>query len=68
MFEEGLEVTTRLLRSDTPVSFQGKYFSLDAILLPRPKRPTPILIGGNEERRKHSRLPRAMPTNGTGFM
>lgn len=48
MFEEGLEVTTRLLRSDTPVSFQGKYFSLDdAILLPRPKRPTPILIGGN---------------------
>ncbi len=48
MFEEGLEVTTRLLRSDTPVSFQGKHFSLDdAILLPRPKRPTPLLIGGN---------------------
>ncbi len=48
MFEEGLEVTTRLLRSDTPVNSQGKYFSLDdAILLPRPKRRTPILIGGN---------------------
>ncbi len=49
-FEEGLEVITRLLHSDTPVNFSGKYYPLqDAILLPRPKRPggPPILIGGN---------------------
>ncbi|MFN8531492.1 MAG: TIGR03560 family F420-dependent LLM class oxidoreductase [Anaerolineae bacterium] len=48
MFEEGLEVTIRLLRSDDPVKYSGRYFSLDdAILLPRPQRKTPILVGGN---------------------
>ncbi|MBZ0280204.1 MAG: TIGR03560 family F420-dependent LLM class oxidoreductase [Anaerolineae bacterium] len=48
MLEEALEITTRLLRSDTPVSYAGKHFTLDeAILLPRPARRTPILIGGN---------------------
>jgi F420-dependent oxidoreductase-like protein len=49
-FAEGLEVTTRLLRSDTPVMFEGAYYRLsEAILLPRPQRPggPPIVIGGN---------------------
>lgn len=49
-FEEGLEVITRLLRSDEPSSFSGKFYFLeDAILLPRPSRKggPPILIGGN---------------------
>jgi F420-dependent oxidoreductase-like protein len=53
-FEEGLEVITRLLRSDEPVSFQGSYYHIkDAILLPRPRRPggPPITIGGNGPRR-----------------
>jgi F420-dependent oxidoreductase-like protein len=53
-FQEGLEVTSRLLRSDAPVSFQGRYFRLhEAELLPRPQRPggPPILIGGNGPRR-----------------
>ena len=53
-FEEGLEVIARLSRSDTPVSFDGKYYQLrDAILLPRPQRPggPRLLIGGNGERR-----------------
>lgn len=53
-FEEGLEVITRLLHSDEPVSFAGNYYELhDAILLPRPQRPggPPILIGGNGEQR-----------------
>jgi F420-dependent oxidoreductase-like protein len=53
-FEEGLEVITRLLRSDEPVSFGGRYYRLnDAILLPRPQRPggPPILVGGNGPRR-----------------
>ena len=52
MLWDGLEVVTRLLRSDQPVSYQGKYFSLDgAILLPRPQRRTPILIGGKGPQR-----------------
>jgi len=48
-FEEGLQVVTRLLRSDVPVSFDGKYFQLrEALLLPRPQRRNGprILIGG----------------------
>jgi len=50
MFEDALEVTTKLLKSDTPVSYTGKHFSLEeAILLPRPQRPggPRLLIGGN---------------------
>lgn len=53
-FEEGLEVITRLLRSNEPVSFSGDFYRLhEAILLPRPARPggPPLLIGGNGERR-----------------
>jgi F420-dependent oxidoreductase-like protein len=53
-FGEALEVITKLLQSREPVSFAGKYYFLeDAILLPRPHRPSgpPILIGGNGPRR-----------------
>jgi F420-dependent oxidoreductase-like protein len=53
-FEEGLQVITRLLRSDEPVTFTGQYYRLhDAILLPRPRRPggPPIVIGGNGPQR-----------------
>ncbi len=53
-FQEGLEVITRLLRSDEPASFQGRYYTLhEAVLLPRPQRPggPPILIGGNGPQR-----------------
>lgn len=49
-FEEGLEVITRLLKSDEPVTYAGRFFQLqDAVLLPRPARAggPPILIGGN---------------------
>jgi F420-dependent oxidoreductase-like protein len=49
-FQEGLEVATRLLQSDKPVIFEGRYYRLhEAILLPRPQRPggSRILIGGN---------------------
>jgi F420-dependent oxidoreductase-like protein len=52
--EEGLEVLTRLLRSDEPVSFAGRFFQLrEAILLPRPARPggPRLLVGGNGPRR-----------------
>jgi len=53
-FHEGLEVITRLLKSDQPVSFEGSYFQLRAAsLLPRPLRPggPRLLIGGNGEKR-----------------
>ncbi len=52
--EEGLEVITRLLNSDTPVDFSGEFYRLkEAILLPRPQRRSgpPILIGGNGQQR-----------------
>lgn len=49
-FEEGLQVITRLLKSDETVTFDGKYYQLnEAVLLPRPQRAggPPIVIGGN---------------------
>jgi F420-dependent oxidoreductase-like protein len=52
--EEGLEVITRLLRSDGPSSFEGRFYRLrEAILLPRPQRPggPRIMIGGNGPKR-----------------
>jgi alkanesulfonate monooxygenase SsuD/methylene tetrahydromethanopterin reductase-like flavin-dependent oxidoreductase (luciferase family) len=53
-FEEGVEVISRLLHSDQPVTFSGNYFRIsDGILLPRPVRNggPPILIGGNGQHR-----------------
>ena len=53
-FGEGLEVLTRLLRSDEPVSYVGRFYQLrDAVILPRPQRAggPPILIGGNGVKR-----------------
>ena len=53
-FEEGLEVVTRLLRNDEPVSFDGEFYGLnDALLVPRSARPggTPVVVGGNGVRR-----------------
>jgi F420-dependent oxidoreductase-like protein len=53
-FEEGMEVLTRLLRSDDPVTFEGRFFHLrGAILLPRPQRTggPRICVGGNGAKR-----------------
>lgn len=53
-FEEGMEVVTRLLQSDEPVTFEGRYYQLrGAALLPRPQRPggPRILVGGNGGKR-----------------
>jgi F420-dependent oxidoreductase-like protein len=52
--QEGLEVITRLLRSDQPVTYAGRFYQLrGATLLPRPQRPSgpPIMIGGNGPKR-----------------
>lgn len=52
-FEEGMQVVTRLLQSDEPVTFEGQYYQLHgATLLPRPQRKDGprILIGGDGKR------------------
>ena len=50
--EEGLEIIHRLMRCEEPVSFQGRFFRLqEARLLPRPQRPTRILLGGKGPQR-----------------
>lgn len=53
-FNEGMQVVTRLLQSDEPVTFAGQFYQLrEAALLPRPQRPggPRILIGGNGAKR-----------------
>ena len=53
-FEEGMQVVTRLLQSDEPVTVDGHYYQLrEATLLPRPQRSggPRILIGGNGVKR-----------------
>ncbi|MBE0672433.1 MAG: TIGR03560 family F420-dependent LLM class oxidoreductase [Anaerolineales bacterium] len=53
-FEEGLQIVSNLLKNDSPVSFDGKFFQIrEATLLPRPLRlgGPRILIGGNGKNR-----------------
>ena len=53
-FEEGMEVVTRLLQSENPVTFEGQYYRLHgATLLPRPQRHggPRILVGGKGVKR-----------------
>jgi F420-dependent oxidoreductase-like protein len=53
-FAEGLDLVTRLLRDEEPVTFDGEYFQTrDARVLPRPDRPggPRLLIGGNGAKR-----------------
>lgn len=51
--EEGVEVITRLLRSEEPVSFRGRFFRLQEAVLPPPRRTggPPIMIGGSGPKR-----------------
>ncbi len=52
-FEEGLEVITRLLRCEEPVSYEGRFYQLYDAVLPPPRRPggPPIAIGGSGPKR-----------------
>lgn len=53
-FADALEVVTRLLRSEEPVTYSGRFFNLRAaVLLPRPQRKNgpPILVGGSGPKR-----------------
>jgi F420-dependent oxidoreductase-like protein len=52
-FEEGVEVVTRLLQSDEPLTLDGRYFQIrGGTLLPRPQRPggPRIVVGGDGRR------------------
>jgi alkanesulfonate monooxygenase SsuD/methylene tetrahydromethanopterin reductase-like flavin-dependent oxidoreductase (luciferase family) len=51
--EEGLAVITSLLRSDGPVSYDGRFFQLREAVLPGPRRPggPPVLVGASGPRR-----------------
>ncbi|HTD76239.1 MAG TPA: TIGR03560 family F420-dependent LLM class oxidoreductase [Chloroflexota bacterium] len=47
-FREAVHIISHLLHSDEPLTFRGKYYTLqDAVLLPRPARRVPIVIGGS---------------------
>jgi F420-dependent oxidoreductase-like protein len=47
-FREATQIMVHLLRSDEPLTFDGKYYQLrEAVLLPRPAHRTPIVIGGS---------------------
>jgi F420-dependent oxidoreductase-like protein len=51
-FEEGVQIIAHLLTRDAPLTFDAEFYHIkDAVLLPRPKRRIPILIGGNGEKR-----------------
>lgn len=70
-FEEALQVITKLLRSDEPVSFEGEFYKLDgALLLPRPQNANhpPIVIGGKGPKRTMPLVARfADEWNGVGI-
>jgi alkanesulfonate monooxygenase SsuD/methylene tetrahydromethanopterin reductase-like flavin-dependent oxidoreductase (luciferase family) len=56
-FAESFELVRRLLAGDR-VSFSGEFVSLeDAVLLPRPTRRVPLMVGGNGERLLSIALP-----------
>jgi F420-dependent oxidoreductase-like protein len=49
-FREAVQIVTHLLRSDEPLTLEGKYYQVhDAVLLPRPRRAggPRIVIGGS---------------------
>lgn len=47
-FREAVQIMAHLLRSDAPLDFSGKHYSMhEAVLLPRPKQRVPIVIGGS---------------------
>ena len=47
-FRESVQIMAHLLRSDEPLTFEGKHYQLhEAVLLPRPTQRVPIVIGGS---------------------
>jgi alkanesulfonate monooxygenase SsuD/methylene tetrahydromethanopterin reductase-like flavin-dependent oxidoreductase (luciferase family) len=47
-FTESLQIMHHLLRTDQPLTFDGKHYRVrDVVLLPRPQHHVPIVIGGS---------------------
>ena len=47
-FREAVHIMAHLLHTDEPLTFEGKHYQVhEAVLLPRPKHPVPIVIGGS---------------------
>jgi F420-dependent oxidoreductase-like protein len=47
-FRESVQIQAHLLRSEEPLTFKGKHYSMyEAVLLPRPRHRVPIVIGGS---------------------
>ncbi len=47
-FRESVQIMSHLLRSEEPLTFDGKYYKLhEAVLLSRPKHHVPVVIGGS---------------------
>ncbi len=58
-FEEAFEIVRRLLAGER-VTFRGRFHEVrDAVLLPRPARRPPIMVGSNGERVLRAALPHA---------
>ena len=52
LLTDALEITQRLFENPQPTTFDGNHLQVkDAVLLPRPKRLPPILVGGNGPKR-----------------
>ena len=47
-FRESMQIMSHLLRSEEPLTFEGRHYQLrEAVLLPRPSHHVPIVIGGS---------------------
>jgi F420-dependent oxidoreductase-like protein len=47
-FREAVQIMAHLLHSEAPLDFSGKHFQMhEAVLLPRPLHPVPLVIGGS---------------------
>lgn len=58
-FEESFEIVRRLLTGER-VTFKGRYHHVDdAVLLPRPARPVPVMVGSSGPRVLAAALPHA---------
>jgi alkanesulfonate monooxygenase SsuD/methylene tetrahydromethanopterin reductase-like flavin-dependent oxidoreductase (luciferase family) len=56
-FEEAFEIIRRLLAGER-VTFAGTYYRVDdAVLLPKPARPVPLMVGGHGPRLLRATLP-----------
>lgn len=66
---EALEVITHLIRHDEPQTFTGAFYRLHtATLRPRPRRQTPVLVGGSGLRRTLPLVARYADIWNTGIM